>query len=266
MSTTANNATFIESVPRHVAMIMDGNGRWAKKRFLPRIAGHRAGVETVRNAVQVCGQHGIEVLTLFAFSSENWRRPQSEVSLLMDLFLTALGRETRRLHDNNVRLKIIGERGAFSEKLQVKITEAEQLTVANSGLTLVIAANYGGRWDITQAARAVAQKVQAQEIQASQITEAMLEQHLSMHGLPEPDLFIRTGGEERISNFLLWQLAYTEFYFTDTLWPDFSASLFEDALISFSKRQRRFGRTGDQVEHEKRATAIKAQPGEDVCA
>ena len=266
MSIMANNANFIESVPRHVAMIMDGNGRWAKKRFLPRIAGHRAGVETVRNAVQVCGQHGIKVLTLFAFSSENWRRPQSEVSLLMDLFLTALGRETRRLHENNVRLKVIGERSAFSEKLQEKITDAEQLTAANSGLTLVIAANYGGRWDITQAARAIAQKVQAQEIQASEITETMLEQHLSMYGLPEPDLFIRTGGEERISNFLLWQLAYTEFYFTDTLWPDFGSSLFEDALISFSKRQRRFGRTGDQVELEKQAASINPQPGDDFRA
>ena len=266
MSIMANNANFIESVPRHVAMIMDGNGRWAKKRFLPRIAGHRAGVETVRNAVQVCGQHGIEVLTLFAFSSENWRRPQSEVSLLMDLFLTALGRETRRLHENNVRLKVIGERSAFSEKLQEKITDAEQLTAANSGLTLVIAANYGGRWDITQAARAIAQKVQAQEIQASEITETMLEQHLSMYGLPEPDLFIRTGGEERVSNFLLWQLAYTEFYFTDTLWPDFGSSLFEDALISFSKRQRRFGRTGDQVELEKQAASINPQPGDDFRA
>lgn len=268
MSTPVNNARCIESVPRHVAMIMDGNGRWAKKRFLPRIAGHRAGVETVRNAVQVCGQHSIEVLTLFAFSSENWRRPSSEVSLLMDLFLTALGRETRRLHDNNVRLKIIGERSGFSEKLQEKIIEAERLTAANSGLTLVIAANYGGRWDITQAARAVAQKVQTQQITASQITEETLEQHLSMVGLPEPDLFIRTGGEERISNFLLWQLAYTEFYFTDTLWPDFSASLFEDALVSFSKRQRRFGRTGDQVELEKQTTIMSPNilPGEDVRA
>lgn len=266
MSTTANNAPFIQSVPRHVAMIMDGNGRWAKKRFLPRIAGHRAGVETVRNAVQVCGQHGIEVLTLFAFSSENWRRPQSEVSLLMDLFLTALGRETRRLHENNVRLKIIGERSGFSEKLQEKIIEAEQLTAANSGLTLVVAANYGGRWDITQAARAVVQKVQAQQMTVSQVTEDVLAQHLSMAGLPEPDLFIRTGGEERISNFLLWQLAYTEFYFTDTLWPDFSASLFEDALVSFSKRQRRFGRTGDQVELEKQTPPPLTPAGEDARA
>ncbi len=266
MSTTANNARLIETVPRHVAMIMDGNGRWAKKRFLPRIAGHRAGVETVRNAVQVCGQYGIEVLTLFAFSSENWRRPQSEVSLLMDLFLTALGRETRRLHENNVRLKIVGERGVFSEKLQGKILEAEQLTAANTGLTLVIAANYGGRWDVAQAARIVAQKVEMKEMQVSQITEETLAQNLSMYGLPEPDLFIRTGGEERISNFLLWQLAYTELYFTDTLWPDFNTSLFEEALVSFSKRQRRFGRTGDQVELEKQAVTIKTQPGEDTCA
>ncbi|MBI2780157.1 MAG: isoprenyl transferase [Gammaproteobacteria bacterium] len=250
MSTTANNTNPAAFLPRHVAIIMDGNGRWAKKRFLPRIAGHRAGVEAVRNVVQACAQRGIEVLTLFAFSSENWRRPPSEVGLLMDLFMTALERETKRLHENNVRLRVIGERSAFSGKLQEKIIAAEQRTAANSGLTLVVAANYGGRWDITQAARAVAQKVEAGQLHASQVTEDVLEQHMALHGLPDPDLFIRTGGEERISNFLLWQLAYTEFYFTETLWPDFDGRIFEDALASFARRQRRFGRTGEQVEQE----------------
>ncbi len=250
MSTTANNTHPAAFLPRHVAIIMDGNGRWAKKRFLPRIAGHRAGVEAVRNMVQACGQRGIEVLTLFAFSSENWRRPPSEVGLLMDLFMTALERETKRLHENNVRLKVIGERSAFSVKLQEKIIAAEQRTAGNTGLTLVVAANYGGRWDIAQAARAVAHKVETGQLHASQVTEEILEQHLALHGLPDPDLFIRTGGEERISNFLLWQLAYTEFYFTETLWPDFDGRIFEDALASFSKRQRRFGRTSEQVEQE----------------
>lgn len=250
MSTTANNTNPAAFLPRHVAIIMDGNGRWAKKRFLPRIAGHRAGVEAVRNVVQACAQRGVEVLTLFAFSSENWRRPPSEVGLLMDLFMTALERETRRLHENNVRLRVIGERSAFSGKLQEKIIAAEQRTAANTGLTLVVAANYGGRWDITQAARAVAQKVEGGQMHASQITENVLEQHMALHGLPDPDLFIRTGGEERISNFLLWQLAYTEFYFTETLWPDFDGRIFEDALTSFARRQRRFGRTGEQVEQE----------------
>ncbi|MFZ5593513.1 MAG: isoprenyl transferase [Pseudomonadota bacterium] len=243
------------SLPRHVAIIMDGNGRWAKKRFLPRIAGHKAGVEAVRGVVRACARRGIEALTLFAFSTENWRRPKSEVGLLMELFMMALERETLRLHEGNVRLKVIGERGALSQKLQDRIAEAEALTAANTGLTVVVAANYGGRWDITQAAQAVARKVVAAELQPAQITEDLLAQHMSLHGLPEPDLFIRTGGEERISNFLLWQLAYTEFYFTETLWPDFDERVFEDALNSFTTRQRRFGRTGDQVEEEQQREA-----------
>ncbi|MDX1252246.1 MAG: isoprenyl transferase [Gammaproteobacteria bacterium] len=252
MTDNSNSKT---SLPRHVAIIMDGNGRWAKKRFLPRIAGHKAGVEAVRDVVRACAKRGVEALTLFAFSTENWRRPKSEVGLLMDLFMIALERESLRLHEGNVRLKVIGERGAFSQKLQDRIAEAEALTVANTGLTVVVAANYGGRWDITQATQAVARKVAAGELQPAQITEDLLAQHMSLHGLPEPDLFIRTGGEERISNFLLWQLAYTEFYFTETLWPDFGEQAFKDALDSFARRQRRFGRTGDQVEEEQQREA-----------
>lgn len=235
-------------LPRHVAIIMDGNGRWAKKRLLPRIAGHRAGVETVRQAVKACAEKGIEVLTLFAFSSENWRRPAKEVSLLMELFLTALQRESRRLHANNVKLKIIGDRSAFAPRLQEEIANAEELSRDNTGLTLVIAANYGGRWDVVQAARHLGEQIAAGKLQANDISPEMFESQLALYGLPEPDLFIRTGGEQRISNFLLWHLAYTELYFTDTLWPDFDAQAFEGALSSYATRQRRFGRTGDQVE------------------
>ena len=235
-------------LPRHVAIIMDGNGRWAKKRLLPRVAGHRAGVETVRQVVKACGEKGIEVLTLFAFSSENWRRPPKEVSLLMELFLTALQRESKRLHANNVKLKIIGDRTAFAPRLQEEIANAEELSRDNSGLTLMIAANYGGRWDVVQAARRLGEKIEAGVLRAGDITSDLFESQLVLHDLPEPDLFIRTGGEQRISNFLLWHLAYSELYFTDTLWPDFDAGAFEDALSSYASRQRRFGRTGDQVE------------------
>ena len=234
--------------PRHVAIIMDGNGRWARKRLLPRVAGHQAGVDAVRGVVESCAKKGVEVLTLFAFSSENWRRPPSEVGLLMELFLQTLKREVKRLHSNNVRLRVIGERTAFDPKLQQRIAEAEATTRNNTGLTVVIAANYGGRWDIAQAARSVAQKVETGQLTSADITPELIDLHLSMSDLPEPDLFIRTGGEQRVSNFLLWQLAYTELYFTDTLWPDFLAPAFDDALLSFSKRQRRFGRTGEQVE------------------
>jgi len=235
-------------LPRHVAIIMDGNGRWAKKRMLPRVAGHRAGVEMVRQIVKSCAEKGVEVLTLFAFSSENWRRPPKEVSLLMELFISALQRETKRLNDNNVRLKIIGERTAFGERLQEEIAKAEALSRNNTGLTLVIAANYGGRWDVVQAAQRLGERIESGDLQAGDITTELFESQLVLHGLPEPDLFIRTGGEQRISNFLLWHLAYTELYFTDTLWPDFDARAFEDALMSYAGRQRRFGRTGDQVE------------------
>ena len=215
---------------------------------MPRIAGHRAGVEAVRNTVSACARKGIEVLTLFAFSSENWRRPQEEVSLLMELLLTALQREVARLHENDVCLRFIGERSAFAAKLAAKMTEAEQLTRANQGLKLVIAVNYGGRWDITQATRALAREVAAGALAPEAIDEKLLQSRLALADLPEPDLFIRTGGEQRVSNFLLWQLAYTELYFTDTLWPDFDDRAFDAALESFAGRQRRFGRTGEQVE------------------
>lgn len=241
------------TLPRHVAIIMDGNGRWAERRHLPRYAGHRAGVKAVQTIVEACAVREIEVLTLFAFSSENWRRPQQEVGLLMELFLTTLRREVDRLHQRNVRLRFIGDRTAFPASIHKRIDAAEELTKDNTGLTLVIAVNYGGRWDITQAARRLARKVEAGELRADEITPQHLEAELSLHGLPEPDLFIRTGGEQRISNFLLWQLAYTELYFTDILWPDFDAQAFADALTSFAGRQRRFGLTGHQVEQIKGA-------------
>ncbi len=235
-------------LPRHVAIIMDGNGRWARQRKSPRFAGHRAGVEAVRGVVEACGEKGVEVLTLFAFSSENWRRPKKEVGLLMELFLTALRREVGKLASNNVRLRIVGDRNAFDPKLQDHIRAAEERTAGNDGLTLVIAANYGGRWDITAAARAVARRVAAGELAPEAISEEHVRAELCLADLPEPDLFIRTGGEQRISNFLLWQLAYTELYFTPVLWPDFGPEEFEKALTSFACRQRRFGRTGEQVE------------------
>ena len=238
-----------DSLPRHVAIIMDGNGRWAKGRKLPRIAGHRSGVETVRRIVRSCAKKGIEVLTLFAFSSENWRRPKREVTLLMELFVRALQQEVDSLNKNNVRLRMIGDLTALPPKLQKLIQTAEESTKNNSGLTLVIASNYGGRWDITEAARHVAQQVADGKISPEEITSDMIEQYTCVSDLPEPDLFIRTGGEQRISNYLLWQLAYTELYFTEALWPDFDDADFEVALASFSGRQRRFGRTGEQIEN-----------------
>jgi len=249
LATTDN----ISPLPRHVAIIMDGNGRWANRRHLPRFAGHRAGVEAVRNIVQDCAKRKIEALTLFAFSSENWRRPKNEVSLLMDLLMTSLQREVSKLHENGVRLKIIGDRNAFPKKLQKQIETAEYMTRDNNGLVLIVAVNYGGRWEITQAARKVAEQVAAGQLDPEQIDEGLMGSCLELHGLPEPDLFIRTGGEERISNFLLWHLAYTEMYFTEILWPDFNSDAFRDALISFTKRQRRFGQTGEQVEQAKGA-------------
>ncbi len=232
---------------KHICIIMDGNGRWAKKRFMPRFAGHKAGLNTVRKIVGSCVEQNIEVLTLFAFSSENWRRPKQEVTLLMELFASALTREVKKLHENNVQLRIIGDLSAFSEKIQQLVNEAIALCADNTGLILNIAANYGGRWDITQAARQIAHKVEQGEISIDDIDESMIEDHLSLRTMPEPDLFIRTGGEKRISNFIIWQLAYCEFYFTDTLWPDFDKKIFEKAIQSFFSRQRRFGRTGDQL-------------------
>ncbi len=241
------------NIPRHIGIIMDGNGRWAKKRMLPRIAGHRSGVDSVRAVVQRCGELGVTALTLFAFSSENWKRPEQEVSLLMELFISALQRETKKLNKNNVRLRVIGDRARFSEKLQGEIAKAEALTAENTGLTLSVAANYGGRWDIAQASRQVAEQLKAGEITADEISEELIAQHTCLSDLPELDLFIRTGGEQRISNFLLWQCAYSELYFTDVLWPDFKKDELDKAIESFAGRQRRFGRTGDQVEQDKLA-------------
>ena len=228
-------------------MIMDGNGRWAIRRRLPRFAGHRAGVETAKDMVRLCGEKGIEVLTLFAFSSENWRRPEEEVGLLMDLFVAVLEQQVRELHENNIRLRVIGDRDVLHATLRERIREAESLTGTNSGQTLVVAANYGGRWDCCQAARRVARRVQRGDLAVEDIDEEAMRRELSLDDLPEPDLFIRTGGERRVSNFLLWHLAYTELYFTDTLWPDFDRSAFEGALAYYASHQRRFGRTGEQV-------------------
>ncbi len=240
-------------VPRHVAIVMDGNGRWARQRFLPRPMGHREGVKAVRRVVQACSDWGVEVLTLFAFSSENWRRPALEVSLLMSLFVTTLRGESRRLHANNARIRFIGDREAFSVKLRRAMAEAESLTAGNTGLTLVIAANYGGRWDVAQAAREVTRRVSAGELRPEDVDVDTIHRHTCLADLPEPDLFIRTGGEQRISNFLLWQMAYTEFYFCEELWPDYDARVLETAFRSFATRQRRFGRTGDQVERSESA-------------
>ena len=250
-----------ENLPKHIAIIMDGNGRWAKKRQLPRIAGHRAGVENVRVIVQRCAELEIEALTLFAFSSENWRRPSKEVSLLLDLFVVALDQEVGKLNDNNVRLKIIGDTSAFPDKLQARIEAAEALTADNSGLNLSIAANYGGRWDIVRSVRLLAQQVKCGQLEPADISEALISEQVCLSELPEPDLFIRSGGEQRVSNYLLWQLAYTELYFTDCLWPDFDATAFNEALESYKARQRRFGQTGEQVESQqkRRATATNVE-------
>ncbi len=231
-------------IPRHIAIIMDGNGRWAKKRFLPRVAGHQRGLEAVRSTVKSCVDLGVEYLTLFAFSSENWRRPAEEVTFLMQLFLRALEQEVTRLHKNNIRLRIIGDRSRFDDKLVDLINEAERHTADNSALTLTIAANYGGRWDIMQAVRAM---IAAAPGLAQAFSEEDLAAYLSLSWAPEPDLFIRTGGEKRISNFLLWQLAYTELHFTDTLWPDFNAAALKKAIHSYQQRERRFGRTSEQL-------------------
>ena len=227
---------------------MDGNGRWARARHMPRTAGHKHGVKATREVVEVCGNRGIKVLTLFAFSSENWRRPEAEVSTLMDLFLSTLRREVEKLVSQGVRLRFIGDRSAFSKKLQRQIQVAEEATAQSTSMLLNIAANYGGRWDITQAVRRVVGEVARGELGISDIGPTEIANRLSTANLPEPDLFIRTGGEQRISNFLLWQLAYTELYFTDTLWPDFREEALDEALQAFAQRQRRFGRTGDQIE------------------
>ena len=241
-------------IPRHIAVIMDGNGRWAKKRILPRVAGHKRGVETVREMVKSSAALGVEFLTLFAFSSENWRRPPEEVSFLMGLFLEALNQEVSKLHQNNIRMVVIGDRSQFDETLRAHIDASENLTRDNTGLTLTIAANYGGRWDLMQAFNRL---VLDSPEKAGNYAEDDLSKYLAMHYAPEPDLFIRTGGEKRISNFLLWQLAYTELYFTDTLWPDFDKSAFDQAIRSFQTRERRFGRTSEQLQPNLKAESAK---------
>jgi undecaprenyl diphosphate synthase len=235
------------SVPRHVAIVMDGNGRWAKNRFMPRVAGHKRGVEAVRDTVKTCGELGIEYLTLFAFSSENWRRPAEEVSVLMQLFLVALDNEVAKLHANGIRFKVIGDLTRFDARLRDKIAASEALTADNTELTLTVAANYGGRWDILQAMNKAQQARASANHEIAEFTEDALTPHLSMAYAPEPDLFIRTGGEQRVSNFLIWQLAYTEFYFTPELWPDFGRSSLLRAVDSYGRRERRFGRTSDQL-------------------
>jgi undecaprenyl diphosphate synthase len=234
-------------VPRHIAIIMDGNGRWAKKRLRPRFMGHRAGVKSVENIVKHCVERNISVLSLFAFSSENWRRPSKEVTLLMELFALSLKQQVKRLHKNNVRLCIIGDVSKFSSGLQQQISDAEKLTVHNSGLTINIAANYGGRWDITQSVQQLAEKVKSGELLPEDITEDSITAGLTTADMPEPDLFIRTGGEQRVSNFLLWQMAYTEYFFTNTLWPDFDSTELDKAISSYCQRERRFGKTSEQL-------------------
>lgn len=233
--------------PRHIAIIMDGNGRWAERKLLPRVMGHKAGVKAVRDIVEYCVKEQIEVLSLFAFSSENWRRPKKEVHILLELFMGTLQSQVNKLDANNIKLRVIGNRLAFSEKLQAKIAQSESQTENNTGLTLVIAANYGGQWDISQAFQKIAKKISDGSLQTQDISEKLIGQFISTAELPDPDLFIRSGGEQRISNFLLWQLVYTEFYFTDTLWPDFDQVLMAKAINSFKGRQRRFGRTGNQI-------------------
>lgn len=244
MSTRKKQATPAGTdVPRHIAIIMDGNGRWAKRRLMPRVAGHRKGVEALRGVIRACAERGVSHLTVFAFSSENWRRPQEEVTLLMELFMRALENEVARLHENGIRFRVIGDLTGFSERIQALIRDAEALTRDNTRLTFTVAANYGGRWDIVQAMK----KLMAAGVSPDEVDEAALAQKLSIADMPEPDLFIRTGGEQRISNFLLWQLAYTELYFTDALWPDFDPAALDEAIASYRTRERRFGRTSEQV-------------------
>ena len=235
------------ALPRHVAVIMDGNGRWAKSRGQSRVMGHKKGAEAVRRIIRNCGDQGVEYLTLFAFSSENWKRPDREVKLLMELFISVLEKDIDALVENGVRLHIIGDLERFGKRIGKLIKKAEMRTATNDRMQLMIAANYGGRWDITQACQSLAEKSRSGELNPDEINEELLSKHLATDGIPDPDLFIRTGGEKRISNFLIWQLAYAELYFTDVLWPDFSKDNFIDALQWFSRRERRFGKTSEQV-------------------
>lgn len=230
-----------QNMPKHVAIIMDGNGRWAKQKGKLRIFGHQNGVKAVRAAVSFAAKHQIQVLTLYAFSSENWSRPETEVSALMSLFMKALDSEVKKLHKNNIRLKIIGDKSAFSESLQKRIAESEKLTENNTGLTLNIAANYGGYWDIVQAAQQLALQVKSEQLTVEQITPALFQQHLVTEDQPQVDLLIRTSGEQRISNFLLWQIAYAELFFSPVLWPDFNDEAFSEAIYAYQQRERRFG-------------------------
>ena len=237
-----------DNVPKHVCIIMDGNGRWAKKRLMPRSFGHRKGVESTRVAIKYCASAGVKFLTLFAFSSENWNRPHEEVESLMSLFIRALKDNTAELNDNGIRIRFIGDRNAFSPELQQQIGSTESLTAENSRMTVNVAANYGGRWDITQASRAVAQQVLDGTLSLDAVDEAYVSDLMALAGTPDPDLLIRTGGEKRISNFLLWQLAYTELYFCDQWWPDFSEQSMQEALDEYAIRQRRYGKTAEQDE------------------
>lgn len=241
------------NVPRHVAVIMDGNNRWAKRRLLPGVAGHKAGVDAVRAVIEVCAEAGVEVLTLFAFSSENWQRPADEVGALMELFLTALRREARKLNENGISLRIIGDRSRFHPELQAAMLEAEEMTAGRGRFVLQVAANYGGQWDILQAAQRMAREAQAGLLDPDKVSPALFQSYLATGDMPVPDLCIRTGGERRISNFLLWQLAYAELYFSDLYWPDFKHEAMRNALADFASRQRRFGKTSEQVEAGARA-------------
>lgn len=234
-------------IPAHVAIVMDGNGRWAVKRKRPRTFGHQAGLRALRRIVEHCGRLGIRQLTVFAFSSENWNRPRQEVSRLMELFMRALDKEARELHENNVRLRFIGDLAAFAPELQEKVRQAEAQTRENTRMTLNVAANYGGRWDIVNAARLLAMEVASGRMQAEQIDDACFGARLSLADSGDPDLFIRTGGEMRVSNFLLWQAAYTELYFTPVLWPDFDPAALDEAISAYQSRERRFGLTGKQI-------------------
>jgi len=236
----------IENPPKHIAIIMDGNGRWAKKRFLPRVVGHERGLSAVKKIVRACIELGVEALTLFAFSTENWRRPQEEVNKLMSLFMLAMEREVKKLAENNVRLKVIGELSGFSEQIQAKVAEVEALTADNTGLELNIAANYGGQWDIVNAVKLWQKANPNASIES--LTPEKLSEFVCLAGQPQPDLLIRTGGEQRMSNFLIWQMAYSEFYFTDTFWPDFDKAALVKAIDSFNERERRFGKTSEQVQ------------------
>ncbi|HHX8538566.1 TPA: isoprenyl transferase [Vibrio diabolicus] len=242
-----NSQAFSDSLPKHIAIIMDGNGRWAKSKGKPRVFGHKKGVNAVRKTVAAASKLGIKAMTLFAFSSENWRRPEEEVGLLMELFITVLSSEVKKLHKNNLRLRVIGDTSRFSERLQKKIVEAENLTAGNTGMVINIAANYGGKWDITEAAKTLALKARNGEIRVEDINEQLIAEHLTMADLPEVDLLIRTSGECRISNFMLWQMAYAEMYFTPEYWPEFDEDSLVEAVTWFINRERRFGCTGEQI-------------------